>query len=989
LPLRQSQQNHRAIMRHARATLRIYCLAIEHTPLDRNAEDTKQLAEGLVHGTTTLPDNLSTAGRVNLAWALKDYGAASWNSEPQNTVGAAQAINALCETLAPDSPDAITAETLAVRDWVNGFADLTNGAMSQAIEHFDAAAARFRAVGRETEATHTQIPKVIALSILGEFARAEECGSTALAKLLQAGDMQAACRLSANLGNVNLEINDYDAALKHFERGAEIALTLSDFERRATCLIGIANVHKMLGDFAIAIEKYDMAEAITKKHGLSFLQAIIAESVALLRLARGEYTAALRGFERARSQFEALDAPQNVAIAEKQLADTYLDLRLLAEAQVLLQDSVARFEALEMFAEKALGLTQLGRAFALIDATRTKANACFDEAEALFAEQNIPAGQASVKFARAELALFEKKYALARASALDAAAIFETLKLSANELVARIVASFAALESGSVDESTNEFPALLNRAKQLELRSAEVRCLVGIGVGLQRRGDTEGAKISFESAIDAFEEQRSALPGDDIRSAFLVDHARSYSELLRIALDAHTREPSPSAAREALRQVERFRARALTERLGEPQVLHDKGLLSKSYDEIQLRQRLNWLNHHIRQLIEDSDDVEIATQEGRAVERDLLEHARRRRIAAVAESNSQTVEFAQMHTFDLDALCAALTADTDAIVEYFALDDELFAFIIDHDGVVLNRNVASWSDVREAIETTRFQIETMRFGLHTAAQHGERLNQRVRAAMEALHRLLWTPIEAALAGKQRVLIVPHEQLGAIQFSALFDGQQYLAEKLDIAIVPSAHAARYGLAHVPRTPERALVLGETTRLLHAKEEAQFVASLFDRADLLVDEHANVENLRSHCSHADVLHLACHAQFRSDNPMFSALELADQSFAAVDAETLDLRSSIVTLSACETGLAQYDHGDEMFGLVRSFLVAGASRIVASLWAVDDATTKRFMGVFYRALKRGAVPASALREAQREVMKAHPHPFYWAAFVLYGGW
>jgi CHAT domain-containing protein len=957
--------------------------------LDRNAEETKQLAQAVVRGTAPRPEKLSAADRLELAWALKDYGAASWNSEPQNTVGAARAIDALCEAISPDSSDAITTETLAVRDWVNGFADLTNGAMNHAIEHFDVAAARFGSIRRETEATHTQIPKVIALSILGEFARAEECGSAALAKLLRAGDMQAACRLSVNLGNVNLEISAYDAALHHFKRGADIAWELEDFERFVACQIGMANTKKMLGRFALAIEQYDYAEKIAKKHELSFVQAVIAESVALLRLARGEYTVALRGFEHARSQFEALNAPQNLAIAEKQLADSYLDLRLLSEAQTLLQNSVARFETLEMFSEKALGLTQLGRAFALTDATRAKAGACFDEAEGLFVEQKIPAGQASVKFARAELALFEKKYELARASALDAATIFKTLNLPANELAACVVAAFAALESGSVDQAASEFSVLLARAGRLELRSVEVRCLVGIGIGYQRRGDTEQAKRSFESAIDAFEEQRSALPGDDIRSAFLVDHARSYSELLRMALDAHSREPSPNTAREALRQVERFRARALSERLGEPQGLQDKGRLRKSDDELQLRQRLNWLNRHVRQLIEDGDDAESAMQEARTVERNLLEHARRRRIAATAEPNAQTVEFAQMHTFDLDALRAVLISDSDAIVEYFALDDELFAFIVDCDGAVLKRDVARWSDVRTAIEAARFQIETMRFGAHATAQHGERLNQRAQAAMGALHRLLWTPIEAALVGKRRVLVVPHEQLGSIQFSALFDGQKFLAERLDIAIAPSANAARYGLAHLPRTPERAMVLGETTRLLHAKEEAQFVASLFDRADLLIDAHASVENLRNHCSHADVLHLACHAQFRSDNPMFSALELADQSFAAVDAETLDLQSAIVTLSACETGLAQYDRGDEMFGLVRAFLVAGASRIVASLWAVDDATTKHFMGAFYRALKRGATPASALREAQLDVMKAHPHPFYWAAFVLYGGW
>ena len=78
-----------------------------------------------------------------------------------------------------------------------------------------------------------------------------------------------------------------------------------------------------------------------------------------------------------------------------------------------------------------------------------------------------------------------------------------------------------------------------------------------------------------------------------------------------------------------------------------------------------------------------------------------------------------------------------------------------------------------------------------------------------------------------------------------------------------------------------------------------------------------------------------------------------------------------------------------GDEMVGLVRAFLVAGASRVMASLWPVDDAVTADFMDHFYRALRGGQTSAAALRQAQRAIRAMHPHPLYWAAFTLYGGW
>ena len=98
---------------------------------------------------------------------------------------------------------------------------------------------------------------------------------------------------------------------------------------------------------------------------------------------------------------------------------------------------------------------------------------------------------------------------------------------------------------------------------------------------------------------------------------------------------------------------------------------------------------------------------------------------------------------------------------------------------------------------------------------------------------------------------------------------------------------------------------------------------------------------------------------------------------------------LRSRPESLPNRESGVATASKGDEVIGLVRAFLIAGAARVVASLWPVDDAVTTEFMAAFYSSLRAGASPATALRSAQLEVMKTHPHPFHWAAFAVYDGW
>jgi hypothetical protein len=97
-------------------------------------------------------------------------------------------------------------------------------------------------------------------------------------------------------------------------------------------------------------------------------------------------------------------------------------------------------------------------------------------------------------------------------------------------------------------------------------------------------------------------------------------------------------------------------------------------------------------------------------------------------------------------------------------------------------------------------------------------------------------------------------------------------------------------------------------------------------------------------------------------------------------------------MVTLSACRTQLGSRSDGDDIVGLSRAFIYAGAPTVVASLWSVDDEATAALMTAFYTHLKDGMGKAQALAAARADLRhdQAHPqwaHPFYWAAFVLTG--
>jgi CHAT domain-containing protein len=162
-----------------------------------------------------------------------------------------------------------------------------------------------------------------------------------------------------------------------------------------------------------------------------------------------------------------------------------------------------------------------------------------------------------------------------------------------------------------------------------------------------------------------------------------------------------------------------------------------------------------------------------------------------------------------------------------------------------------------------------------------------------------------------------------------------------------------------------------------------------APLFPEATTLLDEQATLGALHAYAPRADVLHLACHGQFRPDSPLFSSLQLADGRLTVRDAYNLDLNCQLVVLSACETGVSKLAPGDELIGLARGFFSAGAPTLLVSLWTVDDESTASLMASFYARLRDGENPAAALRHAQLQLLTDRQHPFFWSPFVLLGRW
>jgi CHAT domain-containing protein len=252
-------------------------------------------------------------------------------------------------------------------------------------------------------------------------------------------------------------------------------------------------------------------------------------------------------------------------------------------------------------------------------------------------------------------------------------------------------------------------------------------------------------------------------------------------------------------------------------------------------------------------------------------------------------------------------------------------------------------------------------------------QLGQRLN-------EALIKPL--PVERT---EKRLVIVPYGLLHYLPFNLLYTGDHYLIEDCEIVLVPTS-----GLLtrEAPLRPAGALVLAHSNegRLPSILTEAGVVHELL--TGRLYQEQATSRKLLAQ-EPVQILHIAAHGKHRIDQPDLSFVQLGDGQLYTDDLLQHDLSYELVTLSACETGRAVVKPGEELIGLGRGVLCAGAGALLASLWRVEDVHTAEFMQSFYRLLKSGESKAAALRGAQRQILECTPdlHPAFWGAFQLIG--
>ncbi|MCY7345106.1 MAG: CHAT domain-containing protein [Pyrinomonadaceae bacterium] len=911
----------------------------------------------------TVPEN----DLVQLAVAVKEICYSFWTSKPTKAQTSAKALKNLHQF----SPQKAIK---AYSEWVSGIAEITRGKLTSAIKKLDEASKSFLSLGKDYEAAQTQVSKLYALALLGKYDEAINCGENSLKIFEHYGDQLAAGKVEKNLGNAAARQGNEIVTERYYLAAMRRFVKLKNTEELTMAENSLANTYAELNNFRQAEKFYTQAFNRAKEAKMFVTEAEIEASRGKLALFRGKYDEALKFLENSRRKYETLQMPHQTAIAELEIADIYLELNLTAEAVSIYEKVVDELHKLKLQGEEAGARANFGRGAAALNQTNTARKELKKAARLYLLEKNN-VGAAAVKLNEAKLELDLQNYRKALKLAQAAETLLNKTENTRQLLTVRWLQAEARRSLGESAKAQKLLEQVFTESIKQEQSNTAQAAQNSLGKLAASEKDYKRAKKHFGRAIKLIERLRAPLAAEEFRMAFLADKLAPFEHLAKIYL-------AENKFKQAFLTVEKARSRSLVESLGDNEFQsageEQNKVSAKLGRELEiLREELNWFYSRVHR----ADEAEIEKLQTEAKKREKQIADVMRQISSTGESR-----FGEQNFLDFARLQTQIGRQK-ALLEFVNFDGVLSAFAITDQKIYFVADLAAESEILALLEDLQFQFESLRYGAKVLESFMPELKRRADFYLQRLFEKLIAPL-ANLLDRRDLVIVPVGALHYVPFHALFDGEKYLIETCEVTYAPGATVWQFLASKPQRKLKNALLIGYADeRIPLVTREIENLGKIFADAKSFTGEQATFAAFTENAGKFDVLHLACHGQFRPENPLFSSLHLADGWITVRDVCSRKLKAEIVTLSACETGVHKIFAGDEILGLARGFLAAGASSLILSLWTVNDAATTELMKDFYTELKRGVTASQALKVAQCNFIGREVHPYFWSPFVLIG--
>ena len=885
----------------------------------------------------------------------------------------------------------------------------------EALTFIDAAGEEFLSMGDEVGWARTRIGRVSACLQLNRTEEALRDAAAAREVFMRHHKLLRAGQIDVNAAIVHFELGQYEQALRLYDRAIE---TYQLQDEGVDLYIARARGNKALalaavGRFREAVALHEQVRAAFAAHkGQEASVAREEFNIAEIYAAQGHYSQALLLFSRSRDIFHEQGTHfrfQEMEAAQKS-CESLLRLNRAREAYELAGETVVYFRQSPSHRSSLAHSLMYQAEAAMLEGDLRDAAEKLREARAILEDMGFMALASVVRLHQAELYYADGQLEASLREARQVADAFaeqEALpKLARAALLqARIFGSVGDTETAQ--ELCHQALDIAQGQGLLELR---YHCDYLLGQIAEHHSDLEEAARYYDRAIKGIEDVQSLLVLDE-RSSFLEDKAVIYQRAMILALRQQQLE-------QALVYVEKAKSRVLGDYLRNNIDIRlraaDKASEAILGDLVRLREEQAWYSSIVYESENETNLSDTAVMRIRA----LKPGQARREMQKREHSIEQLLEQMQLRLAG-DLATRSRSHWTDSIVvslwqkiepaalmlEYYLTENDLYIFLITRAGVDVRIFPSVVSKLERLLSLWRVNLDlaAQASGSEDRAQAFSGLQENSLGLLQKLYDLLLKPVESELAACQHLIIVPYGMLHYLPFHCLFDGVQFVVERLNVSYLPAA--ALYDLcrqrgkrikskgAKLPNS----LVMGlsDNGRLVYAKQEAEAVAKLLG-APCAINEAATTKLLEEVGPHSPIVHIAAHGMFRLDAPNFSHIKLADAQLSTIEVFNLDLSScSLVTLSACETGRAVVRGVDEVIGLGRGFLYAGAASLLPTLWKVDDASSAELMEMFYQALLGNFTKAGALAGAQRaflarartSIRPYRVHPYFWAGFHLIG--
>jgi CHAT domain-containing protein len=497
------------------------------------------------------------------------------------------------------------------------------------------------------------------------------------------------------------------------------------------------------------------------------------------------------------------------------------------------------------------------------------------------------------------------------------------------------------------------------------------------GALAEMQGNNDAALGLYVKAIDALERDRRSLRDERDRGTFAEDRINFYYSAVLQLLE-HRRFA------EAFEMMERSRSRALVDMIASRKLGLGRPEEQRLYAESALlRTQIADAQTRLFELASEADASKNATRVNALNAQIRTFEDQYRQVASrIAVEAPRLQNLVNSKHASLKALQDVMRSERFEMVQYLVLESGVIVWHIGPDSVTAHHVFLPRTQLMSKVASLQKSLadRNAKFDETTARE---------------LFLFLIQPLLPQIHS-ERLVIIPHEDLNYVPFQVFQDPAdgKYLGERFQISYAPSA-SVLLGLKRSTTLAGGRLFAAADPAIVAAGGEVASIGKLFPGRSRIVSETlARESDVKTAARDYDIVHLSVHGKFNATEPMLSYVALApgagdDGRLTAAEMFGLPLDNSrLVVLSACETGRAEATHGNEVLGLVRALIYAGAGTLVLSYWEVDSDATVLWMQSFYEAaLTRPIAEAARVALMRVKSNPAYAHPYYWAAFAMVG--